>query len=237
MPRNEISRDYTLETLGSFRRWNTAQAALITSIATELTGTEVDYCSTCEIYIPEEYTQANPTRHELRICDNCLDAEYFQCENCDEYYPSDSDSCDHCGYGEYPPIGNPHRTMFGLEIELEFTCAAARDRARVLARQLTSTKIVDDSSLGYGFELVVDPFSHATLTEGHENLAAIEKYLATTLPDRVPGNAGGHIHVSRTAFNDAEHVTHFVDTITDMITRGLLTDARDPYHPLRRRQP
>lgn len=184
-------------------------------------------CEWCEHLYTEAYSHRTA---DINCCEACTDRHYFWCDSCDGYYCID-DSGDHDhdneyseGEGtweapysyDYEPCWEFHRapheqdtsTYFGVELEV------ARGKGTIDWRVPCPPWAVykHDGSVHNGAELVSSPFSLAWYQEtGAEQFRTLMKsWKRCNLLSGERVGAGMHVHVSRSAFEDARHLYRFL---------------------------
>lgn len=161
---------------------------------------------------------------DLVMCEHCHDYffendvradEYgdYYCENCEYFGDFGVEERDERirGYGDNPKLkffGNKKSNLFfGLEIEIECLRMEETEALDILEREELFFK--EDASINEGFEIVTHPmqFDYIYQNDVFKDFEKLRKNL-----NSVRGhNAGGiHIHVSRNAFLNNNHLRKFL---------------------------
>lgn len=218
------------------------------------------YCSRCECSVlSDNYNftwdmcnRCAESLGECRDCGNVCDIDYMyssdhdgnlRCDYCHESHIADMECIDGVsGYhegaywglvfhsGHYVSDTQELRTYFGVELESENIGSWVSDILHELANDRIG-HAEQDGSLNSGIEFITQP---ATLSAWRGSFGErIREYMQAVKANGGSFNAntcGAHVHVSRTAFDDDNHLARFAVFMTHNPEFALAISGRNSLH-------
>jgi len=177
-------------------------------------------CECCERYFSKD--DVEETFDGNYVCNNCYDNHYRTCEDCglavhdNDYYYNESDECSYCPncegkhpesiykYHDYDDFQKKQvfgetgtQEFFGLEIEV----SGDRSYADDFLGLVPDVVLMNDGSIGCGFEIVTQPMTRGYIAEKFiPNIERGMKFLSSK-GFRGHNEGGIHIHVSQEVFS------------------------------------
>ena len=174
------------------------------------------------------------------ICDSCTSRYYWRCSDCYMFVSDNLVSCPDCpdeedasdvegihsySYKPYPEFHGAGPSYFGVELEVEIDGSLSQAAGVALDHLGRLGYLKSDSTINHGFEIVTHPMSHAYAVESFpwgmlHDLAQVGAEAAES--------TGLHIHVSRAAFTDAQHIYRWMKLLhrnSDDVTRIARRDS------------
>lgn len=189
-----------------------------------INDTDGSTCQECSSWFPDDLLHYSDY-HDRYFCVICYDNLYYQCEDCGDEYQgghtcrSSLDSRIHdYGHKPRPQFFGEAPYHFGIELEVEQMdedsvsegvdiVLSDTDRARRIY-------LKEDGSLTNGFEIVTHPHSLAEF-QTVMNWDFLPELSNANYRSWDTSTCGLHIHISRTAFDNDNHLIRFTKLIYD----------------------
>jgi hypothetical protein len=167
--------------------------------------------------------------HDSSFCTQCFDNIWYQCDDCGEEYQGENrHECRRSRYDErIHEYGHKPRAKFfgeapyyfGIELEVEQTdydLGVSEGVDIILDTYNLGNRIYlkEDGSLENGFEIVTHPHSLDEFQKS-VNWGFLSELSNSNFRSWDTGTCGFHVHISRSAFDDDNHLIRFTKLIYD----------------------
>lgn len=187
------------------------------------------WCENCDTYAADDY--ATEVRGGKYVCNDCIEDEYYYCDQCGEYVHSDEWDCDHdccedCAphsridsyhahhggwrrFGDCLPRWRGLWRGIGIELEIDRDDRDDDEESDLIdeLENIAGEHIYfeHDGSLNHGFEIITQPHTVDAFNaiDWKSILSACTSHDYTS---HDAGTCGLHVHISREMFGSTEQI-------------------------------